>query len=431
MLIGIVGMGYVGLTLAVSLANKGIKVIGLEIDKEKVNTIISGTLPFFEVGMEEALVKATLNTNLKITSNPSELEYVTHCFITVGTPLLNGINDITQIENVVNTLAPLMSKDSIFCLRSTVALGTSRKIKKLLIEIGHNGYIAICPERTIEGNALNELSQLPQIIGAEDKITSDACLEIFNKLSVKTILTQNFEVAELAKLACNAWRDLYFAFANEIALIGEDQKINSVKALEVAQIDYPRFRVARPGPVGGPCLVKDGKTLANSSLRRNDMGSLFDTARAVNQEVVNWAIEEVEKISKNFSQPEIEIGILGVSFKSFPLTDDLRNSPTVDFISLAANKWPKLKMNAWDSIVSYSKFRELINNSNITFSNTFEDVLANSKILIIWHKLSESDSLSLKQGLSTSTNKVIIDLNANFNRNDLGEHEYFSFGSGY
>ena len=176
---------------------------------------------------------------------------------------------------------------------------------------------------------------MPQIIGAEDKITSDACLEIFNKLSVKTILTQNFEVAELAKLACNAWRDLYFAFANEIALIGEDQKINSVKALEVAQIDYPRFRVARPGPVGGPCLVKDGKTLANSSLRRNDMGSLFDTARAVNQEVVNWAIEEVEKISKNFSQPEIEIGILGVSFKSFPLTDDLRNSRLLPLRSVA------------------------------------------------------------------------------------------------
>jgi UDP-N-acetyl-D-mannosaminuronic acid dehydrogenase len=381
--------------------------------------------------MDKALRKVILNTNLKITNNPSEFEQVTHCFITVGTPLLNGINDTTQIENVVNTLAPLMSKDSIFCLRSTVALGTSRKIKELLIEIGHNGYIAICPERTIEGNALNELNQLPQIIGAEDKITSDACLEIFNKLSVKTILTQNFEVAELAKLACNAWRDLYFAFANEIALIGEDQKINSIEALEVAQIDYPRFRAARPGPVGGPCLVKDGKTLANSSLRRSNIGSLFDTARAVNQEVVNWAIEEVEKISNHFSQTEIEIGILGLSFKSFPLTDDLRNSPTLDFISLATKKWPKLKINTWDSIVRYTKFREVINNSNITLSNTIIDLLANSNILVIWHKLSESDHFLLKQGLSISTNKVIIDLNANFNRSDLGEHEYFSFGSGY
>jgi UDP-N-acetyl-D-mannosaminuronate dehydrogenase len=166
-------------------------------------------------------------------------------------------------------------------------------------------------------------------------------------------------------------------------------------------------------------------------LRRSNIGSLFDTARAVNQEVVNWAIEEVEKISNHFSQTEIEIGILGLSFKSFPLTDDLRNSPTLDFISLATKKWPKLKINTWDSIVRYTKFREVINNSNITLSNTIIDLLANSNILVIWHKLSESDHFLLKQGLSISTNKVIIDLNANFNRSDLGEHEYFSFGSGY
>lgn len=421
-------MGYVGLTFAIALTSKKVHVVGLEVDEEKIQLIRQGKLPFFEVGMQEILEKAISGGFLKVTSSSKELESASHCFITVGTPLVDGVNDTSQIVKVVNSIAPNLHKDSIICLRSTVALGTTRVIKKLLEQLGHTGRIAFCPERTIEGNALAELSQLPQIIGTDDSVTAKLCEQVFEKLNVKSLITDNFETAELAKLSCNAWRDLYFAFANEIALIGEDKKINAIEALRIAQLDYPRFQSALPGPVGGPCLVKDGKTLANSSTRRSTVGSLFDTARSINQEVIKWAIEKMEFVKSDLDINKM--GLLGVSFKSFPKTDDMRNSPSLDLIAQASEKWPNLIITAWDPTVEYKHFKAIVDNDKILFDNELNKTLQTNTMIILCHKLMQEHLVSVKKYLTSSDGKVIIDLNNNFDFKELRRHTFFSFGLG-
>lgn len=428
MVIGIVGMGYVGLTFAIALASKRLQVVGLEVDEAKIQLISQGKLPFFEIGMEEILAKAIAEGYLKITNSSSELKYASHCFITVGTPLVNGVNDTSQIEKVIKSITPNLRMDSIICLRSTVGLGTTRVIKNLLEQLGHTGKIAFCPERTVEGNALTELSHLPQIIGSDDPVTAKLCEKVFEKLNVKSIITENFETAELAKLSCNAWRDLYFAFANEVALIGEDQKINAIEALRIAQFDYPRFQSALPGPVGGPCLVKDGKTLSTSSIRRSTIGSLFDTARLVNQEVIKWAIEKMEfiKSESNFDK----VSVLGISFKSFPITDDMRNSPSLDLIAQASAKWPKLIINAWDSTVKNHQFRLNVKNDKVLFDNDLNKTLKNNNVIVLCHKLGQDHLVSIKYYLNNSDKKIIIDLHNNFDLKELPRHKYFSFGLG-
>ena len=430
MYVGIVGLGYVGLTLAVALAKRGVRVIGLDIDLKKLEKIQAGLAPFYEEDLESSLKEALTNRVFEVTGDKNRFNEITHCVITVGTPLRGDSFDTTQIESVINSLVGIVNADTVFCLRSTVGLGTSRKLMEILQSMGHSGQIAMCPERTIEGSALKELSTLPQIIGAESKVSAKKAQELFNVFDVKIILTENFEVAELAKLACNAWRDLYFAFSNEIALIGEELTIDARQALSIAQDDYPRFKVAKPGPVGGPCLVKDGVSLASSSLERLNRGSLFDLSRRVNEGVVDWAVRKILELSHSIDQKPLRIGIVGLAFKSNPPTNDLRNSPSVDFlraISKTNSTWTCL---GWDPQKIESEQFEQSGVGALKLTQSLDAIFANSDVVTIWHLLCPMDRAKVEEQIRSFSGKIILDLWSNFTKDEVEGSRYFGFGSG-
>jgi len=431
MIVGIIGMGYVGLTLAVALAERNVKVIGLDIDLSKIQMIASGKPPFYEEGFELSLRGVVENGNLKVTDRLSDLTEISHCVITVGTPLLDKSFDTSQIEKVILDIGKLVNPDTLVCLRSTVGLGTSRKLQRILLELGHSGEVAMCPERTIEGFALSELYKLPQIIGVETQTSKEMAETLFSKLGVQLLFTDSFEIAELAKLACNAWRDLYFAFANEVALIGEDLGVNARKALNIAAVDYPRFRAATPGPVGGPCLVKDGISLASSSSRREKTGSLFDTARRINESVVEWSIQKSRDFIASNSNLSINIGVIGLTFKSFPPTDDLRDSPTISYMSKLKTLDTNIQFFCWDS--NYVNQGMVLNKSGeslIKHLTMMEQVFLDCKIVTIWHKLTPQTKEKLRECIIQYPQTVVIDSWANFSENELTHDFYYAFGNG-
>ena len=430
MYVGIVGLGYVGLTLAVALAKKGVRVIGLDVDHSKLEKIQAGLSPFYEQDLEPSLREVLADQLLEVTNDKNRLREITHCVITVGTPLEGNSFDTTQIEKVINLLGGIVSSETVFCLRSTVGLGTTRKLMEILKSIGHSGQIAMCPERTIEGFALKELNMLPQIIGAESEIAAKNAHELFKIFDVKIIFSENFEVAELAKLACNAWRDLYFAFSNEVALIGEELRIDARQALSIAQDDYPRFKVAKPGPVGGPCLVKDGVSLASSSPERFSRGSLFDLSRRVNECVVDWAVRKIEELSTTIDQKPLRIGVVGLAFKGNPPTNDLRNSPSIDFlkaISRANSTWVYF---GWDPQKIESEQLQQSGITKFALAASVNEVFENSDVITIWHLLNESDRAKVEDQIKSSSDKVILDLWSNFSKDEVAGSRYFSFGSG-
>ena len=130
---------------------------------------------------------------------------------------------------------------------------------------GKKHQIAFCPERTLEGRALIELHELPQVIGADDSDTRWRCQQLFGQMPPTTVAVQTLETAELVKLVDNTYRDLTFGFANEIAKLCSHVGISANEGINAGRLGYPRTKVALPGPVGGPCLEKDPHILVESA----------------------------------------------------------------------------------------------------------------------------------------------------------------------
>ena len=258
----VVGTGHIGLPLAAVLADAGFSVVGYDTNDDfvtRVNT--TGTVDFQEEGLSELLAKH-LHRGLTLTSTPPDRQDI--YVITVGTPLEVGQErpNLDRIRVAVQRIAPGFGENPLVVLRSTVSIGTTRRI--VLPEIRRYTErfgLAFCPERTIEGRAIPEMRSLPQIIGGVDAESADRAEALFRRITESIVRVSSLEAAEMIKLINNTYRDLTFAFANEVALIAEHMGLSAREMIHAANVNYPRSGVARPGFVGGPCLEKDALIL--------------------------------------------------------------------------------------------------------------------------------------------------------------------------
>ena len=198
----ILGLGYVGLTLAVVMADVGFKVTGIEIKQEVCDLIKQGRAHFYEPGLEEKLRRVIQNGSL-ICENKIPLNYRGTVFIiTVGTPLDNrGLTRLDMIENVANEVSAKIKSGDLVIMRSTVKLGATRKYILPILQKNESFFdIAFCPERTLEGKALSELRQLPQIVGGIDRQATLRAAQLFQNLTPTVVRVSNIETAEMIKL---------------------------------------------------------------------------------------------------------------------------------------------------------------------------------------------------------------------------------------
>jgi UDP-N-acetyl-D-mannosaminuronic acid dehydrogenase len=212
---------------------------------------------------------------------------------------------------------------SLFVIRSTVSIGTTMIIiYEPLLEQGYNILVSMCPERTVEGNALVEIRELPQIIGGVNEMSSHVSKLFFNKVSRETIVVENSESAELIKLINNTYRDLMFGFANEIAEISLSFGLNSREIIASANENYARSNIALPGPSGGPCLEKDPWILYESAASNGVEANITKSARELNENVVVGFL----KASLGEAKDIHKVALLGLAFKGKPKTRDTRGS---------------------------------------------------------------------------------------------------------
>lgn len=352
----VVGLGYVGLTLAVALADVGFQVDGIEVREDVVRGLRQGESHFFEPGLNVRLSRLVGQGRLRVFSTIPDDCVATIFIITVGTPLnAEGNARLDMIEASTRDIAAHLKAGDMVVMRSTVKLGTTRNVvMPILDRLGVPYDIAFCPERTVEGQALAELRTLPQVIGAISSKASVRAARLFNALTPTIVRVPSIEVAEVTKLIDNTYRDITFAFANEVAQLCDAAGISAYDVITAGKLGYPRTSVPLPGPVGGPCLNKDSHILAESVRERNFVPRIALAARHLNEAQPENIVRRLRALTagdKRWPQSPV-IAVLGLAFKGRPVTDDLRGTmakPLVDSLRIA---FPDSQLRAWDAMVA-------------------------------------------------------------------------------
>ncbi|MGE2725496.1 nucleotide sugar dehydrogenase [Mycolicibacterium pulveris] len=352
--IGIVGLGYVGLTLATVLAEAGYSVIGVEKRPELVAMTNEGIPHFTETGLPDALSGVTRFKKLVAAERFDNSFTCDTYIITVGTPLsAAGVAQIDMIESAARDIAENMRDGALVILRSTVKIGTTRQVvAPILAASGKKFDIAMCPERTLEGKALQELRELPQIVGADNSDVADRAASVFRRLTKSIVLVSDIETAEIIKLVSNTYRDVQFAFANEVARVCDAFGVSAHEVISSGKLGYSRTNIPLPGLVGGPCLEKDPHILMESASTRGINLEITKAGRMVNErqpeETVRFISSEIER--RGLQASPMKISLLGMAFKGLPETSDLRGSMSIRVLDALKKAHPEAEIGIYDPV---------------------------------------------------------------------------------
>lgn len=334
----VIGCGRVGLPLGLFIASHGYKVIGADTDLNKIEKLRQGKMPFLEKNSEN-LLKQIMNDGLMtFTADLSEVwNQGDIFFITVGTPLsADFVPDHSSINAILETIiSQAGKKPPTIILRSTIAPGTSQRIKKTLQQqgliLGKDIFYAYCPERIVSGNSLADLTKHPQLVGTFEEASAHKVRALFSGLHIGCIEGQPIE-AELAKLYNNMYRYVNFALANECMLIAEKNNASINNVLRMCNEGYERGGPWQPGYAAGPCLSKDGFFLTDQM----PYPDLMLTSWKINECLPQILLSEVMSM-----RPLGLVTILGLAFKED--SDDFRNSLGLKLLNILNNQGIKTK----------------------------------------------------------------------------------------
>jgi len=333
--VSILGLGRVGLPLAIVLARSAIKIIGVDVDAQRLSMIGKGEMPFHYPALQDWLRTVVRDGFLKVSdAAKNAIQESDVVILTVGTPTGSQYQlDYSQINSAMRELLAAELRDKAVLLRSTSVPGTMEKIVRPMLEketglrVGKDFALAMCPERILEGRAHIELYELPEIVGAIDPISVEIASELFRKINPKKkIIPTTPTGAELAKLFTNIFRYVNFALANEFAIWSERYGEDAHEVVRVANEGYERSKIPQPGFAGGPCLGKDGFLLDNGTTFTSIISTAWKVNETVPQHVVQALIAEIGPLYK------VRVGVLGLAFKTD--SDDTRMSPSAKLIDI-------------------------------------------------------------------------------------------------
>jgi len=341
MKICILGLGYIGLPTAALFATHGHEVVGIDINKNIVESINEGITPFDEPGLPELLEKAVTSKNLVA---KTEVEDSDVFLIAVPTPLDKEMKmaELKYVRSAAEMIYPHLRKENLVILESTVPPGTCEKLlvpilKKSGLKVSKDFYLAHCPERAIPGNTIYEMVHNDRIIGGIDKKSTALAKSLYSCFVKGIFYLTNTITAEFVKLMENTFRDINIALANEFAQIAEECGVNVWEAIELAN-RHPRVNILKPGPgVGGHCIAIDPWFLTENSTRCR----IVSLAREINDGMPNHVLQIVKGMLKGVDNPVITV--LGVAYKGG--VDDTRETPALKFIKFAENEGYKVKVH--------------------------------------------------------------------------------------
>jgi len=329
--IAVIGLGYVGLPTAVVFASRGFEVVGVDVDVNKVRAVNEGRCYIREPGLPELLKDAVSRGLLRATTNGVEaVKEADAVIIAVPTPVERGVADLSYLRNALKVVRQGIHRGLLIIIESTVPPGTTAGFAKPFLEksglrVEEDFCLAHVPERIAPGRAVEELLNVPRVVGGVGPRSTEKAVELYSRVN-PNLLSTDATTAEFVKLAENTFRDLNIAYANLLALIAEKLGIDVYEAIRLANT-HPRVDIHWPGAgVGGPCLTKDPYMLVKVGEGVYGV-ELIELARGINEYMPQHTVEIV---GKALSDNGIDIGrakiaILGVAYKGG--VDDVRGSP--------------------------------------------------------------------------------------------------------
>ncbi len=321
--VAVVGLGRVGLPLALSFADRGLRTIGVDNDPTRLGALREGTMPFQETGAQEVLERVGASGRLKLSERVADAAGARHIVLTLGTPSFSHIEiDMRDIRSALDDLLGVLAPGHALTLRSTVAPGTTEFVAGYLAKhrgfrIGEEVFVAHAPERIAAGRFLEEIDTLPCIVGGVGARSGEVVAELFGVFGAPIVHTTPVQ-AELAKIWANILRYTNFALPNLLMMDCERYSANVFEVIDLINRDYPRGGIAQPGLTAGTCLRKD---FTFSEERSNAPGMLLAVSR-VNESVPLFLLEGAKRRLGTLS--DRKVAVLGLAFKAG--TDDERDS---------------------------------------------------------------------------------------------------------
>lgn len=322
-----IGLGYIGLPTAALLAKYNVKVHGVDINQNVVDTINRGEIHIVEPELNEYVKAAVEKRYLKADTKPVESDvYV----IVVPTPFKGDHEpDISYVEAATKAILPLLKEGDLYIIESTSPVGTTEKMRDLIYterpELKDKLYMAYCPERVLPGNVMYELENNDRVIGGVDQKSTELAVNFYKTFVKAEIHKTNARTAEMCKLTENSSRDVQIAFANELSIICDKADINVWELIKLAN-KHPRVNILQPGcGVGGHCIAVDPYFIVSDyPLETKIIGG----AREVNNYKSFWVVEKIQNAKLEFELKKgrkPKIALMGLAFKAD--IDDLRESP--------------------------------------------------------------------------------------------------------
>ncbi len=347
--IGIVGLGYVGLPLALAFCNSGFKVLGVDIDNLKVKKINSGSSYIKHIS-EAEIQKWVEAKKLSATSDFEDTSNCDAIILCIPTPLgKNREPNLTFIKETIQFLLPHLNKGKVISLESTTYPGTTEEIIKPLIEskgfeIGKDIFLIYSPEREDPGNIEFPLSDIPKVLGGTSKNCSIIGEVLYKTIVKQIIVVKNTKTAEMTKLIENIHRSVNIGLVNELKPLAEKMGIDLYEVIEAASTKPFGFSAYYPGPgLGGHCLPIDPFYLTWKA-REFGMNTRFiELAGEINQSMPKYVVQKtIDVLNDSFlSVRGSKVLLLGMAYKKN--IDDLRESPSIEIFNLLHEKGAEIE----------------------------------------------------------------------------------------
>ena len=329
--ISVIGLGRVGLPLALCFADRGLRVLGIDHDEAVLESLRAGRMPFEEAGTQELLDRVLADGRLQLADRAVDAARADDIVITIGTPSFSHVeSDLRQVRAALDDLLPLLRPGHALILRSTIAPGTTEFVagyleKRRGLRVGEDVFVAHAPERIAAGKFLREITTLPCIVGGVGEASTEHTAKLFSVFGAPIERTTPVQ-AELAKIWTNILRYATFALPNLLMMDCEKYGANVFDVIDLINRDYPRGGIAMPGMTAGTCLRKD---FVFSEERSAAPGMLLAVSR-VNEGVPLFLVEGIKRRIGSVSGRKV--AVLGLTFKRD--TDDERDSLSPKLIRL-------------------------------------------------------------------------------------------------
>lgn len=393
-MINVIGLGYIGLPTALMFATSGVKVVGVDYNKDLVASLQAGKLTFEEDGLDELFASALANGIEFTTKYTKSDTYI----VAVPTPYVKESKkvDPCYVISAVNSVLDVCEKGAIICIESTISPGTIDRFVRPIIEergfvIGQDVHLVHTPERIIPGNMIYELEHNSRTIGCDHKEVGQKIKDLYSSFCKADMIITDIRSAEMSKVVENTFRDINIAFANELAKICRQDNMDVYEIIKTANM-HPRVNILQPGPgVGGHCISVDPWFLVGDY---PGLANIILAARKINDSMPEFVLKRIRDIMKEHNIHDVsKVGLYGLTYKED--VDDIRESPTLQLLE-------KMDEHLAFGIKSYDPFFEepIVDGQYGDFNKFLDDV--EIVVLMVGHS-------HIKKNMDRLQGKLVLD----------------------